>query len=77
MLISGEKSHCYFADPTNKDQIFENLQELIYESSTYYLLNTKKHHSIINFDNNRYMLSVGFINYSYETVKNYLLNNVY
>jgi hypothetical protein len=76
MLLDGFDSNCYFADPTDSEDVFNNVEELVYEPNTYYLLNTTKKHAVMNRSKTRYMFSMG-INYaSYEFVKNIYENKI-
>ena len=58
MLIKHKHSHCLFGEL--KDEHHINVLELIYQPQTYYLLNTKKYHSVLNFEESRYMFSLYF-----------------
>ena len=58
MLISGEDSQCFFGEKVNSNVMA--LTELIYKPNTYYLLNTQTQHAVLNRNNMRYMLSIGF-----------------
>jgi hypothetical protein len=58
MLIDGDKSKCFFGDRKSRDIV--NITELVYEPYTCYLLNTQIKHAVLNLDNTRYMLSIGF-----------------
>jgi hypothetical protein len=71
LLLTGVDSNCYFGDQTDNEEVIENVTELKYELDRYYLLNTRKKHAVRNGNNVRYLLSIGFNNYDYETVKKY------
>jgi hypothetical protein len=71
LLLTEVDSNCYFGDQTDNEEVIENVTELKYESDRYYLLNTRKKHAVRNGNNVRYLLSMGFNNYDYETVKRY------
>lgn len=58
MLLTGFNSHCFFGDRENRDIV--NLTELKYDSDCYYLLNTQEKHAVLNFNETRYLLSIGF-----------------
>jgi hypothetical protein len=76
MLISGETSHCYYGDETSSEEVIDNVSELKYQDSRYYLLNTQLKHAVLNFNNHRYMLSLGFKDFDYTTIKNYCEENL-
>lgn len=59
MLLSHEKSHCLFGTNKNDDNMY--FEELEYLPNTFYLFNTQKLHTVINFQGYRYMLSVEFV----------------
>lgn len=59
MLLSHTRSHCLFGYSKDNDNMF--FEELIYKPNTFYLFNTQQFHTIINFEDYRYMLSVEFI----------------
>ena len=71
LLLTGLDSNCYYGDQTDNEEVIENVTELKYESDRYYLLNTRKKHAVRNGNNVRYLLSMGFNNYDYDTVKKY------
>jgi hypothetical protein len=73
LLLTGFDSKCYFGDQTDDEEVIENVTELQYDLDRYYLLNTRKKHAVMNGNTVRYMLSMGFNDYNYETVKQYLL----
>lgn len=58
MHIEGTKSKCFFGARENRDIV--KLTELSYEPDTFYLLNTREKHAVLNLENTRYMLSIGF-----------------
>ena len=58
MLINGEDSKTFFGNKVSTDLV--ELTELNYESQRYYLFNTQKNHAILNLNNFRYVLSIGF-----------------
>lgn len=72
MLIDGFDSMCVFGTQEQHKQ-YSNLVKLQYEPNRYYLLNVKKHHTVYNFNNQRYVLSLGIPKMSYEDVKQYLV----
>lgn len=76
MLIEGFDSMCLFGDQAPGRQ-YINLERLQHESNCYYLMNIKKYHSVYNFNNQRYILSLGIPDKSYDEVKDYLkVNNM-
>lgn len=52
-----------------------NLCRLQYEPNTYFLLNVSKQHCVFNFDEARYIVSIGVPEAKYEEVEAYLINN--
>jgi hypothetical protein len=74
MLIDGFDSMCVFGDMQPQSQ-YGNLSVIKHEPNTYYLLNVKKYHTVYNFDNQRYILSLGIPNKSFNDVKLYLKEN--
>jgi hypothetical protein len=74
MLIDGFDSMCIFGNiqPHKK---FTELSVIKHEPATYYLMNVKKFHTVYNFDNQRYILSLGIPNKSFAEVKEYLKEN--
>jgi hypothetical protein len=51
----------------------DSVQKLVYQTDSYYLMNSKRHHAVINFDNHRYLLSIGIPEkYSFEEVLAYI-----
>ena len=71
LVLSGFDSNCYYGEQTDNEEVIENVSELKYELDRYYLLNTRRKHAVRNGNNVRYLLSIGFNNYDYETVKLY------
>jgi hypothetical protein len=70
MLLDGFDSNCYFADPTDSEDVFNNVEELLYKPNTYYLLNTTQKHAVMNRSKIRYMFSMGVNDFTYEFVLN-------
>ena len=56
MILAHGVSHCVFMTG-NQEQNFD-VTELVYEPDTYYVLNTKKPHMVLNLNETRYMFSV-------------------
>lgn len=69
LLLTGFDSNCYYGDQTDNEEVIENVTELQYELDRYYLLNTRRKHAVRNGSEVRYLLSIGFNDYDYETVK--------
>lgn len=76
MLLSGFDSHCYFGEGKNQDNLFTNIEELVYENNTFYLFNTLVPHAIMNLSEPRYLFSLGIYNHNYDHVKNVLQLNL-
>lgn len=75
LLIEGTDSNTYYGEETNDEEIL-NIKELNYQEDSYYLINTKLKHCVINRNNVRYMFSMGFpSNITYEQVKLFCQNN--
>jgi hypothetical protein len=72
MLLDGWDSLTMFG--VRKDAInYVAVDRLLYESDRYYLLNSKRQHTVINFANTRYLLSIGIPErYSFMDVVNYI-----
>jgi hypothetical protein len=52
-----------------------HIHELKYEKDTYYLFNTRVRHAILNKDNDRYVVSIGFNNISYDNLLDNIIKN--
>jgi hypothetical protein len=75
LFLSGEDSRTFFGDATSESEIF-NVQYLNYEKNSFYLLNVQYEHAVLNGNNDRYMLSMGFFEpYTYEQVLNYCIEH--
>ena len=59
MLLAGWDSQCVFGDMKALREI-NNIKILKYEPNRYFLMNVSKFHTVFNFNNPRYMLSIGF-----------------
>jgi hypothetical protein len=57
MLLSFGKSHCLFGD---NNAVSFPFVELKYEPSTYYAFNTQVPHTVLNFEQTRYIFSIEF-----------------
>ena len=71
IVVDGFDSMCLFGDPALGNK-FVNLTALNYKPNTYYLLNVKKFHSVYNFSNLRYVVSLGITDLSYQDTVEYL-----
>lgn len=71
IVVDGFDSMCLFGDPAPGNK-FVNLTALNYKPNTYYLLNVKKFHSVYNFSNLRYVVSLGITDLSYQDIVEYL-----
>lgn len=59
LKVSGEsRSHTLFGNPV--DEWNDEFVELEYEFKTFYLFNTQHKHSVINFNDDRYLFSIQF-----------------
>lgn len=74
MVLDGFDSVCVFGKPGPVNTITD-MQQLIYEPDNYYLLNTHRHHMVLNFSQIRYVLSIGFPDVRYQDVITYLNEN--
>ena len=74
MLIDGFDSMCIFGN-LNPGKKYTELSVIKHEPATYYLMNVKKFHTVYNFDNQRYILSLGIPDKSFTEVKEYLKEN--
>lgn len=59
MLLSDVNSKCLFSE--NPNSVVSEFEELVYEPNTYYIFNTQKPHSVLNFEGDRYLFSVEFL----------------
>lgn len=78
LLSTNHTSHTLFSNNyrNGKDQI--DICELEYEPKTFYVFNTREYHTVINFEKERYMLSVEFLQNcqpDYTTLKNFCIEN--
>jgi hypothetical protein len=71
MLLSGYDSITLMG--RKRDNFFLDIEKVPYELNRYYLLNTSIHHTMFNFSEERYLLSIGIPkNFSYQDVKKYM-----
>lgn len=75
MLIDGYDSLTMYGVPA-KDGRFTNLTRLPYEPNCYTLLDVHKFHTVLNFSEPRYVLSIGIPSpTSYDEAKQYIIEN--
>lgn len=75
MLIEGYDSLTMFGTPVENGK-FVNITKLVYQPDQYVLLNVHKFHTIFNFSEPRYILSIGIPSpTSYADVKQYVIDN--
>lgn len=75
MLIDGYDSLTMYGIPA-KDGRFTNLTRLTYEPNCYTLLDVHKFHTVFNFSEPRYILSIGIPSTtSYDEAKQYIIEN--
>lgn len=75
MQIEGEDSFCAFGE-TVQPRKFKDIKRLNYSNDAYYLINTSKFHTVFNFDNPRFLLSIGISKpTTYDEVKQYIMDN--
>lgn len=71
MLLTGFDSFCAFGSPS-ADRKFSNVTKLVYDPDTYYLMNVKKLHTVFNFSETRYVVSISIPSTTYEDTCTYL-----
>jgi len=75
MLIDGYDSLTMFGNPAANGRMVD-VTKLVYEQDKYTLLNVHKFHTIFNFSEYRYLLSIGVpLPASYDEVKQYIIDN--
>jgi hypothetical protein len=75
-FIDGPDSRCFFGETEDTDSVLVKLTELVYEPGRYYLFNTQASHAVLNGNNTRYILSIGFIDpYTYQDALAYCQEN--
>ena len=75
MLIDGYDSSSLFGKMISFNW-FHNLEVLPYEPARYYLMDVTQHHTVINLNNYRYVLTIGFHPpTTYNDVKMFILEN--
>lgn len=76
MLLTRDQSYTFCGD-TNNNTDFYNVGRVLYNENKFTLLNVKKHHTVYNLNNMRYLLSISFHpnRATYDDVKKYLIEN--
>jgi hypothetical protein len=70
-LMIGSGSRTYFGSPVN-DDVTKIITQVEYTPGSYYLLNTRVKHTVFNdTTEERYALSIGFNNFSYNEILKY------
>jgi hypothetical protein len=72
MLIKGFDSICIFGTESLEKK-FVNLDKIEHKKDTYYLMNVKESHTVFNFDQDRYVISISIPDTPYHVVKDYLI----
>jgi hypothetical protein len=73
MLIKGFNSICVFGTEAPEKK-FINLDKIEHKKNRYYLMNVKESHTVFNFDQERYVVSISIPDTPYEIVRDYLIN---
>ena len=75
MLINSDlRSVCVFSK--NKQQTVFDIEELKYQQNIYYIFNTQIPHTIYNFEDTRYLLSVEFLKDSANLSFNHVMEDI-
>lgn len=74
LLLDGTDSQTYYGENTDCEEVM-NINELVYDDRSFYLLNTHVKHAVINRNNTRYMFSMGFSDYSYNEIAEFCQAN--
>lgn len=72
MLIQGFDSVCIFGTES-PEQKFINLDKIEHKKDTYYLMNVKESHTVFNFDQERYVVSISIPDTPYDVVRDYII----
>jgi hypothetical protein len=72
MLIKGFNSICVFGTESIEKK-YINLEKIEHEKDRYYLMNVKESHSVFNFDQERYVVSISIPDTPYSVVRDYLI----
>jgi len=72
MLIKGFDSLCIFGTESIEKK-FINLDKIEHKKDTYYLMNVKESHTVFNFDQERYVVSISIPDTPYDIVRDYLI----
>lgn len=76
ILIDGYDSMCLYATPPVNGMMYD-LKRLDYKQNGVFLLNVNQLHSVINFDNDRYLLSIGIpVPNTYTDVKKFIQEEI-
>lgn len=70
MVLAGFDSFCAFG-VLDKGNTFSKITKLEHKPNRYYLMNVKQYHSVFNFSNERYIISIG-LEQPYEEITAYL-----
>lgn len=72
MLLEGPSGITLFGERA-KGVNLENVEELLYWPNRYYVLNSKKQHTVINLANTRYLVSIGIPEeFTFQDVLDYI-----
>jgi hypothetical protein len=77
LLIDGFDGDFYFGTQGTSEEVTENIIKCDYEPDTYFLINTKEKHAVLNRSTTRYVLSLGFKNHNFSTVRDYCIENMF
>lgn len=72
MLIKGFDSICAFGTESLEKK-FIDLDKIEHKKDTYYLMNVKEPHTVFNFDQERYVVSISIPDTPYNEVRDYLI----
>ncbi len=76
LLLDGFDSNFYFGKQGASEEVIESVVEAKYEPDTYYLVNTKEKHAVLNRSQTRFVLSLGFENCDFATIRDYAIENM-
>jgi hypothetical protein len=72
MLIKGFDSICVFGTES-LERKFVDLDKIEHKKDTYYLMNVKESHTVFNFDQERYVVSISIPDTPYTVIQDYLI----
>lgn len=72
MLIKGFNSICIFGTEAPEKK-FVDLDKIEHKRNTYYLMNVKESHTVFNFDQERYVVSISIPDTPYNIVRDYII----